>query len=135
MISSQRQLLSISRNIEKFPLYLSLLFLLCPVDGELCPTLRTRERQRRDPCRQDSGHHMKPWLKTMQRRLLVKGRQGTKVTMTVMVYRDTVWVTTFDEPFSAESILELAHVDSMIEVLTWAAEEARRYQDKASDSI
>lgn len=49
--------------------------------------------------------------------------------MTVMVYRDTVRVITFDEPFSAEAILELAHVDSMIEMLAWAAEEARRYQD------
>ncbi len=74
---------------------------------------------------------MKPWLKTIQRRLLVKGRQGSKVTMTVMVYRDTVRVITFDEPFSAEAILELAHVDSMIEMLAWAAEEARRYQDEA----
>jgi hypothetical protein len=74
---------------------------------------------------------MKPWLKTMQRRLLVKGRQGSKVTMTVMVYRDTVRVITFDEPFSAEAILELAHVDSVIEMLAWAAKEARRYQDEA----
>ncbi len=51
--------------------------------------------------------------------------------MTVMVYRDTVRVITFDEPFSSETILELVHVDSMIEMLTWAAKEARRYQDEA----
>jgi hypothetical protein len=72
---------------------------------------------------------MKPWLKTIRRRLLVKGRQSAKVTMTVMAYRDAVWITTFDEPFCSEAILELAHVDSLIEMLTWAAEEARRYQD------
>jgi hypothetical protein len=72
---------------------------------------------------------MKPWLKTIQRRLSVKGRQGAKVTMTVMVCRDTVWITTFDEPCSSEAILELPHVDSLVEMLTWAAEEARRCQD------
>jgi hypothetical protein len=72
---------------------------------------------------------MKPWLKTIQRRLSVKGWQGAKVTMTVMVYRDTVWITTFDEPFSTEAILELAHVDILVEMLTWAVEEARKYQD------
>jgi len=71
---------------------------------------------------------MKPWLKTIQRRIVVKGRQGAKVTMTVWVYRDTVWVTTFDAPFSAEAILELAQVESLVEMLTWAAGEARRYQ-------
>ncbi|MBV9140732.1 MAG: hypothetical protein JO115_07425 [Pseudonocardiales bacterium] len=48
--------------------------------------------------------------------------------MTVWVYRDTVWVTTFDAPFSAEAILELAQVESLVEMLTWAAGEARRYQ-------
>lgn len=49
--------------------------------------------------------------------------------MTVMVYRDTVLVCTFDEPFFSEAILELAHVDSLIDTLTWAADQARRYRD------
>jgi hypothetical protein len=48
--------------------------------------------------------------------------------MTVMVYRDTVWVTTFDEPFFSEAILKVAHVESLVGMLTWAGEEARRYQ-------
>lgn len=78
--------------------------------------------------RQDSGRHMKPWLKMIQRRIVVKGRQGAKVTVTVRVYRDTVWITTFDEPFSTEAILELAHVGSLVEMLTWAVGEARSYQ-------
>jgi hypothetical protein len=59
---------------------------------------------------------------------MVEGRQGAKVTMTVMVYRDTVWVTTFDEPFFSEAILEVVHVESLVGMLTWAGEEARRYQ-------
>lgn len=58
---------------------------------------------------------------------------GIKVTMTVMIYCDTVWITAFDEPFCSEAILELAHVDSLIEMLTWAAEEAYRRQD--SDAV
>jgi hypothetical protein len=56
-------------------------------------------------------------------------RQGAKVTITIVVYRDTVWITAFDEAFCSAASLELAHVDSLIEMLTWAAEEARRYQD------
>ncbi len=76
---------------------------------------------------QDSGNRMQPWFKTMRRRLSVNGRQGTTVTITVAVYRDTVWVSTFDEPFMADAILELTHIDGLIDMLVWAADEARRY--------
>lgn len=69
------------------------------------------------------------WRTLIQRKLVVEGRRDTKVTMTVMVYRDTVWVTTFDEPFFSEAILELAHVESLVGMLTWAGDQARSYQD------
>jgi hypothetical protein len=49
--------------------------------------------------------------------------------MTVMVYRDTVWVTTFDEPFFSEAILEVAHVENLVGMLTWAGDQARSYQN------
>lgn len=78
---------------------------------------------------QDSGDRMQPWLKTIRRRLSVNGREGMKVTITVAVYRDTVWVSTFDEPFMADAIFELTHIDSLIDTLAWAAGEARRYPE------
>ncbi|MGH3767617.1 MAG: hypothetical protein ACRDS0_06285 [Pseudonocardiaceae bacterium] len=82
---------------------------------------------------QESDNRMQPWLKTMRRRLSVNGRQDTKVTITVAVYRDTVWVSTFDEPFMADAILELTHIDGLIDTLAWAADEARRYP--AGDAV
>ncbi|MBV9010856.1 MAG: hypothetical protein JO272_02190 [Pseudonocardiales bacterium] len=49
--------------------------------------------------------------------------------MTVMVDRDMVWVTTFDEPFFSEAILQVAHVKSLMEMLAWAGDQARSYHD------
>ena len=66
------------------------------------------------------------WRTPIQRKLVVEGRQGAKVTMTVMVDRDMVWVTTFDEPFFSEAILQVAHVESLMEMLTWAGDQARK---------
>jgi hypothetical protein len=82
---------------------------------------------------QDSGDRRQPWLGTIRRKLSVSGRQGAKVTITVAVYRDTVWVSTFDEAFMADAIFELAHIDSLIDTLAWAAGEARRYP--AGDAV
>lgn len=56
---------------------------------------------------------------------MVKGRQGTRVTVVVEVCRGKVWVVSVDAPFSSEAILEPAQVDSLIDVLTQAAKEAR----------
>ena len=55
--------------------------------------------------------------------------RGRAAQLLLIVYRGTVWVSTFDEPFSSEAILELVHVDSLIDMLTWAAKQVRRYQD------
>lgn len=88
---------------------------------------RTEKGEEQRP--RDSGRPMEPWLKTIKRRLEVKGQQGAKVTMTVTVYRDTVWVATFDEPFFSEAILELADIESLVGMLTWAGDQARRYQE------
>lgn len=78
----------------------------------------------------DSENCTKPWLGTMRRRLSVQGRRGVHVTVVVMVYRDTVWVSTSsDDPFSGEAVLELTRVDSLIDMLTWAAGEASTHRD------
>jgi hypothetical protein len=77
-----------------------------------------------------SENGAKPWLGTVRRRLSVQGRQGVNVTIVVMVYRDTVWVSTSsDEPFSGEAVLELTQVGSLIDMLTWAAGEASTHRD------
>lgn len=62
---------------------------------------------------------------TTRRTLVVKGRQGTRVTMVVEVCRGKVWVVSVDSPFSSEAILEPPQVDSLIDLLTQAAKEAR----------
>ena len=35
---------------------------------------------------------MRPWLDTFRKKLVVRGRQGMKVTVVVAVHRGTVWV-------------------------------------------
>ena len=82
---------------------------------------------------QGPGDGRQPWLGIIRRKLSVNGRQGLKVTITVAVYRDTVWVSTFDEAFMADAILELTHIDSLIDTLAWAAGEARKYP--AADAV
>ncbi len=62
---------------------------------------------------------------TTRRTLVVKGRQGTRVTMVVEVCRGKVWVVSVDSPFISEAILEPPQVDSLIDLLTQAAKEAR----------
>lgn len=62
---------------------------------------------------------------TTRRTLVVKGRQGTRVTVVVEVCRGRVWVVSADAPFVSEAIFEPAQVDSLIDLLTQAAKEAR----------
>lgn len=70
---------------------------------------------------------MKPW--GTRRTLVVKGRQDARVTITVEVCRGKVWLTSFDCPFTSEAILEPAQVDSLVELITQAAKEARSYKN------
>lgn len=46
--------------------------------------------------------------------------------MVIEVSRGKVWMVSVDTPFSAEAILEPAQVDSLIDLLSRAATEARR---------
>ncbi|MGH3903864.1 MAG: hypothetical protein ACRDTE_06710 [Pseudonocardiaceae bacterium] len=62
---------------------------------------------------------------TTRRTLVVKGRQGTRVTVVVEVCRGKVWVVSVDSPFSSEAILEPAQVDNLIDLLARAVKEAR----------
>lgn len=63
-----------------------------------------------------------------RRKLVVKGRQDTRVTIIVEVYRGKVWVTSFDSPFTSEAILDPPQADSLIDLIAQAAREARGYQ-------
>jgi len=60
-----------------------------------------------------------------RRTLVVTGRQGTHVTIVVEVRRGKVWVVAIDPPFGAEAIFEPAQVESFIDLLSRAAQEAR----------
>lgn len=63
---------------------------------------------------------------TTRRELVVKGRgPDARTIFYVDVHRGTVWLTSFDCPFTSEAILEPAQVDSLIDLLARAAEEAR----------
>jgi hypothetical protein len=66
---------------------------------------------------------MKPW--GTRRKLVVKGRQNSRVTVVVEVYCQKVWMIVVDPPFEAEAILEPVQVDNLIGALTQAATEAR----------
>lgn len=70
---------------------------------------------------------MKSW--GTRRMLTVKGRQDTRVTITVEVCRGKVWLTSFDCPFISEAILEPTQADSLVELITQATKEARTYKN------
>lgn len=57
---------------------------------------------------------------TTRRTLVVNGRQGSRVTVTVEAYRGKVWVVSVDPPFTSEAILEPTQVDCLIDLLTQA---------------
>lgn len=66
--------------------------------------------------------------------MTVKGRgPEARVTIAVEVYRGKVWVTSSDCPFTAEAILEPAQAEGLVELITQAIKEARRY-NKDADS-
>ncbi len=60
-----------------------------------------------------------------RRTLVVKGRQGVRVTLEIEVYRRKVWVVAVDQSGTSEAIFEPVQVDRLIEALALAAEEAR----------
>ncbi|MGH7928897.1 MAG: hypothetical protein ACREQV_14005 [Candidatus Binatia bacterium] len=64
---------------------------------------------------------------TTRRKLVVKGQgPDASVIFYVEVYRGKVWVTTFDYPFTSESIFEPAQAESLGDLLARTAKEARR---------
>jgi hypothetical protein len=67
------------------------------------------------------------------RRLTVKG-QGpeARVTFSIKVHRGKVWVSSFDCPFTCDAVLEPAQADSLVELISQAAKEARSYKKDAA---
>jgi DNA-binding protein YbaB len=70
---------------------------------------------------------MKRWLDTFLKKLVVRGRQGMKMSVIVAVHRGTVWVS-IDPLFAFDAILEPEHVASLIDMLTQAVKEAQGYR-------
>lgn len=63
---------------------------------------------------------------TTRRKLVVKGRgPEASVIFYLEAHRGKVWVTTFDYPFTSESIFEPAQAESLSELLARTAKEAR----------
>jgi hypothetical protein len=67
---------------------------------------------------------------TTRRKLVVKGRRPeAHVTFYVELYRGKVWITSYDCPFTCEAILETAQADSLVELITQTAKEARGHKN------
>lgn len=62
----------------------------------------------------------------MQRILIVRARDGDAATVTVTVYRKTVWLS-LESSFHAEAVLDPGKVDSLVSTLAQAAQEARNH--------
>jgi hypothetical protein len=62
-------------------------------------------------------------------KLVVRGRRDTRAVFDVETYRGDVWITSYDCPFNAEAILEPAQADSLMELISQAAKEARQYRN------
>jgi hypothetical protein len=56
---------------------------------------------------------------------VVKGRQGTHVTVIVEVCHGKVWMVSEDTPFRSEAIMEPGQAESLGDLLARAAKEAR----------
>ncbi len=67
-----------------------------------------------------------------QRKLIVKG-QGpeARVTFSLEAYRDKVWITSFDCPFTCVAILETTQADVLVDLIIKTAKEARGYNKDA----
>ena len=63
----------------------------------------------------------------MRRTMTARARCGETVTVVVDVYRRSVWLSVVPM-FNGEAILDPAHVDTLIDTLTQAAQKARSYQ-------
>lgn len=69
---------------------------------------------------------------TTRRRFTVKGRgKEACVTFSIEMYRGKVWVTAFDSPFTVEAIFEPVQADHLVDLITQATKEARRYTKEA----
>ena len=65
-----------------------------------------------------------------QRRLTVRGRcPDTRVTFSVDVCKGKVWISSFDCPFICEAILESMQADTLVDLITQAAKEARGHKN------
>lgn len=62
---------------------------------------------------------------TSRRTLIVKGRQGSHVTVLVEVCHGKIWLVSEDGPFRAEAIMEPGQAESLGDLLARAAKEAR----------
>lgn len=68
-----------------------------------------------------------------RRKLTVKGRgPDGRVTFYLEAYRGTVWITSYDCPFTCEAILETTHADSLVELITQTIKEARGHRNDSS---
>lgn len=63
----------------------------------------------------------------MRRTMTTKARCSETVIVVVEVYRRSVWVSVVPS-FNGEAILEPANVDSLVDTLIQAAQEARKYR-------
>jgi len=62
-------------------------------------------------------------------KLTVQGRgPDGRVTFSVEAYQGKVWITSYDCPFTCESILDPARADSLIHLITQTTKEARGYR-------
>lgn len=53
------------------------------------------------------------------------------MTFSIEMYRGKVWVTAFDSPFTVEAIFEPVQADHLVDLITQATKEARRYTKEA----
>lgn len=64
-----------------------------------------------------------------QCKLTVQGRgPDGRVTFSLEEYQGKVWITSYDCPFTWETILDSARADSLIHLITQTAKEARGYR-------
>jgi hypothetical protein len=70
-----------------------------------------------------------------QRRLTVRGRgPDARVTFSVHVCQGKVWISLFDCPFTSEAILDTAQADTLVDLISQAAAEARGHKTRGHKS-
>ena len=65
----------------------------------------------------------------IQRRLTVGGRgPDARATFSVHACTGKVWITLFDCPFRSEAILETTQADTLVDLISQAAQQARSHK-------